>query len=719
MSTSFRNFLALRIGILIVLLVAACFGYYIYKSDTMAKDICTQHAAILKSHISLRLGKEELSSPAAVIAESEAVARDFADEDIDYALLLTPEAASEHPKLLGKTDYDGLIPADGEGYSDAIRDALSALDISSLIHARYQINDDYFAIAVPQKDEEGQILGYHILAEPREAVQIRIDAATSTAMHFIIFMAVGFCLLGVFVLLMLNRVLLAPMHQLANFARSVSEGDMDRKFSTSTRYELKVLADTIMTMIKGMRERTAEAQEQAHQAHAKSLEAEEAMKQASAGEEHVGKLLTALQNASSQAEDISHRALDAVNELTREVDLVARGVEVQHDRMMETATAMEEMNSTVAEVARNASHAAVNASASHEKATTGAEGVRRAVASIGQIEKRILDLKDTMHRLGEQASSIGKVLGVITEIADQTNLLALNAAIEAARAGEAGRGFAVVADEVRKLAEKTMDATKEVEKVIISIQEAAMENVKAVEAAAEDITRSTEASNEAGRFMEEIVAIVEETAGQVDSIATASEEQSATSEEINRAVSDVNTIAADSAEGMRRSAENLASITALVSELDATVQKMAAGEASLDGGGQLMVWSDKLSVGINSIDEQHKKLVRMINQLNTAMKERKSQNVLMDIVKGLEEYVAVHFDFEEKIFDKFHYPNTESHKALHRQFVEQVVNFRKDLSAGRATVSLDIMRFLKDWLVDHIMGTDAQYGPFMKKHNIR
>ncbi|WP_366141539.1 bacteriohemerythrin, partial [Pseudodesulfovibrio sp.] len=708
----------LRISLLIALLVAACIGYYLYRADTIAADLRAQHAATLASHVSLRLGKERDTATPALIAGSGAASRDFRAEGINYALLLAPGEAAKYPALSGKADYDDLTPADGSGFSDDVREALSSLDVASLVKSGSLLGARYFAVAVPQKDASGQLIGYHVLAEPRSVIEESIDAATSTALHFIITMAAGFCLLGGFVLFMLNRTLLRPMRKLAEFAHAVSEGDMEREFTTETRYELKTLADTIMRMIGGMRERTAEAQEQARQAHAKSLEAEQALKKASAGEEHVSKLLSALQGASSKAEDISHQALEAVNELSREVDLVARGVEVQRDRMMETATAMEEMNSTVAEVARNASRAAVNASASHEKATTGAEGVRSAVASIGQIETRILDLKETMHQLDEQASSIGKVLGVITEIADQTNLLALNAAIEAARAGEAGRGFAVVADEVRKLAEKTMDATKEVEKVIVSIQEAARENVRAVESAAEDITRSTEASNEAGRFMEEIVSIVEETAGQVDSIATASEEQSATSEEINRAVSDVNRIAAESAEGMRRSAENLASITALVSELDATVQKMASGEGD-EGGGQLMVWSDKLSVGIHSIDEQHKKLVKMINSLNEAMKSRKSQSALTDIVKGLEEYVAVHFGYEEKLFDKLNYPDTLSHKAIHRKFVDEVVKFRKELAAGRATVSMDIMRFLKDWLVQHIMGTDAQYGPFMKEHNVR
>ncbi len=149
--------------------------------------------------------------------------------------------------------------------------------------------------------------------------------------------------------------------------------------------------------------------------------------------------------------------------------------------MTETATAMEEMNATVLEVAHNASNAAESAARARENAQVGAEGVRQAVTSIDAIKDQILDLNESMGELGSQAEGIGQIMNVVTDIADQTNLLALNAAIEAARAGEAGRGFAVVADEVRKLAEKTMQATKEVGDAVSTIQSQARSNITAVE----------------------------------------------------------------------------------------------------------------------------------------------------------------------------------------------------------------------------------------------
>lgn len=278
--------------------------------------------------------------------------------------------------------------------------------------------------------------------------------------------------------------------------------------------------------------------------------------------------------AATEADDISDQLSSASEELSAQVEQSRNGAETQLERVTETSTAMEEMNATVLEVAKNAGEAAENAQHTKEKAKSGQNIVAEVVNSIKILEENSQSLRVSMEELGTQTDSIGHVMDVITDIADQTNLLALNAAIEAARAGEAGRGFAVVADEVRKLAEKTMAATKEVGEGISTIQSSTRKNIEATEEAVESITKSTELANQSGKALDEIVEMVEATTDQVQSIATAAEQQSATSEEINRATEEINEISSEAVRSTEESAQALREIAELASNIKNIINKM-------------------------------------------------------------------------------------------------------------------------------------------------
>jgi methyl-accepting chemotaxis protein len=235
---------------------------------------------------------------------------------------------------------------------------------------------------------------------------------------------------------------------------------------------------------------------------------------------------------------------------------------------------MEEMNATVLEVARNSGEAASVGNEAKDRAVSGRAVVASSIEAMETTRKQAEELRLNMNVLGEKAEAIGAIMTVIEDIADQTNLLALNAAIEAARAGEAGRGFAVVADEVRKLAEKTMGATKEVGDSIRAIQSAAAENIDSMGKAVADLAQAVELSNQSGVVLDEIVQRVERSAEQIQSIATAAEEQSATSEEINRAIDEINRITGDTARGVSESAAALSELAGQMSELAALIQEL-------------------------------------------------------------------------------------------------------------------------------------------------
>ncbi len=282
---------------------------------------------------------------------------------------------------------------------------------------------------------------------------------------------------------------------------------------------------------------------------------------------HIKSVQNTIMKVASQALAIADRVAGASAELSARVGDVSRGANVQRDRVASTAAAMEEMNSTVMDVARNAGEASEQAEATRKQAREGAELVNKVIGAVQRVQNVAEELQDNMQDLGKQAEAIGGVMDVISDIADQTNLLALNAAIEAARAGEAGRGFAVVADEVRKLAEKTMNATTEVGASIQGIQAATGANIQRVSEASKSVSDATALAEVSGSALREIVELAGTNSALISSIAAAVEEQSATSEEINRSVDAINSIAVETAFGMDQSSSAVRDLSDMAQDL--------------------------------------------------------------------------------------------------------------------------------------------------------
>ncbi|WP_320171951.1 methyl-accepting chemotaxis protein [Maridesulfovibrio sp.] len=278
--------------------------------------------------------------------------------------------------------------------------------------------------------------------------------------------------------------------------------------------------------------------------------------------------------AAEKADEVVNELSEAAARLHEMVGEARSGAVVQNEQTVQTAAAIEQMNATVLEVARNAQEAAGDADKSKKKAEDGARIVGEAIEAINVVAGQAKTLKESMEDLDSRSKEIGNVLGVIEDIADQTNLLALNAAIEAARAGEAGRGFAVVADEVRKLAEKTVQATAEVHKAVSGIQDGAKANVRATEEAVRAVTRSTELAGNSGNALSEIVTMSESTADRIRHIATAAEQQASASEQINQSAVEVSRISGKTEKAMLRSTEVIGNLSNLAGELSGIISDM-------------------------------------------------------------------------------------------------------------------------------------------------
>ncbi len=373
----------------------------------------------------------------------------------------------------------------------------------------------------------------------------------------------------------LTRSITGPLNEGMHFAQAVASGDLDRDLDFYSKDELGKLADALRIMVSSLKENINKAHEQTEQAKQMGEEAHAAMEQAKIAQAEAEQAKRqGMLDAAVQLEGIVEAVFNASQELSTQVSESNQGVSITSDRITETASAMEEMNATVLEVARSAGDAASVSSDARIKADKGSEIVQEMVGRIAEVEQQADQLKDDMKSLGEQADAIGAIMNVISDIADQTNLLALNAAIEAARAGDAGRGFAVVADEVRKLAEKTMEATVEVGNAIAGVQTSVERNMKSVDASVTSITVTTDLANEAGQSLVEIVEMVDVSADQVRTIATAAEQQSATSEEINRALTSINTASNETANAMSVASATVEDLRIQAQNLEQLIQEL-------------------------------------------------------------------------------------------------------------------------------------------------
>ncbi len=287
-----------------------------------------------------------------------------------------------------------------------------------------------------------------------------------------------------------------------------------------------------------------------------------------------------VQRMIQEAREIAIETAALSAQISNATDELAAGSQQQSTQTHDVAVAIEEMTRTIIESARHASKTAEVAETAGQLAQDGRNIVDQTVHKIRELADVVRNSSETIRKLGASSEEIGEIVSVINEIADQTNLLALNAAIEAARAGEQGRGFAVVADEVRKLAERTSQATRQIADMITTIQSDTRAAVAAMERGTQEVEESIRLADQAGQALARIVEGVQQAIDTVTQIAAATEEQSTTSEEISRNVETISSLAAEAARNVATIARSTEELAHLTQRLQVLMEQFRTGAAA-------------------------------------------------------------------------------------------------------------------------------------------
>lgn len=402
-------------------------------------------------------------------------------------------------------------------------------------------------------------------------------APATALLTWILAIAAVICAIVAVVAIVTARSISNPIREVVKIAGAIAKGDLSSEdLKIKSKDEIGQLGTALNTMSGALKGVIGELQGVLGSVAAGDLTKDITGDYQGAYDE-IKKATTAtidrLNNLVSQVASATSQIASSTQQLSATSEEMAAGAEEQTSQTSQVATSVEEMSATVQEVAKNAKNASTSSEEAGKTAEEGGEIVSQTVGEMEKIAKSVSELQVVIQGLNKNSEKIGDIVGVIDDVADQTNLLALNAAIEAARAGEQGRGFAVVADEVRKLAERTTSSTKEIADMVKSIQGDTSQAVSSMEEAGKEVKEGVGVAGKAGDALKKIVDMSQGVSQIVQQIATAAEQQAAASEEISSNVESIASVSKQSASGAQQTSSAAQELSSLTDNLQSLVDQ--------------------------------------------------------------------------------------------------------------------------------------------------